>query len=184
MIRNGQTMNGSQMLNLIAQLSVPSILAQLTNTLMVYIDASMVGSLGAKASASIGIVQSTTWLFGGLTSAAAMGFSVQAAHFIGANDFVKARQVFRQGIMATALFTLILTAICLVIAGPLPLWLGGGGGHWSCPGCLTEEPISLPTRRAILPYSACRCPYISLEYCRRACLRVRETCACPVPSAC
>ena len=61
MIRNGQTMNGSQMLNLIAQLSVPSILAQLTNTLMVYIDASMVGSLGAKASASIGIVQSTTW---------------------------------------------------------------------------------------------------------------------------
>ncbi len=57
MIRNGQTMNGSQMLNLIAQLSVPSILAQLTNTLMVYIDASMVGSLGAKASASIGIVQ-------------------------------------------------------------------------------------------------------------------------------
>lgn len=86
MIRNGQTMNGSQMLNLIAQLSVPSILAQLTNTLMVYIDASMVGSLGAKASASIGIVQSTTWLFGGLTSAAAMGFSVQAAHFIGSPD--------------------------------------------------------------------------------------------------
>lgn len=171
MIRNGQTMNGSQMLNLIAQLSVPSILAQLTNTLMVYIDASMVGSLGAKASASIGIVQSTTWLFGGLTSAAAMGFSVQAAHFIGANDFVKARQVFRQGIMATALFTLILTAICLVIAG-------------RCPCGLAEEPISLPTRRAILPYSACRCLYISLEYCRRACLRVRETCVCPVPSAC
>ena len=74
-------MNGSQKLNLIVQLSVPSILAQLTNTLMVYIDASMVGSLGAKASASIGIVQSSTWLFGGLTSAAAMGFSVQAAHF-------------------------------------------------------------------------------------------------------
>ncbi|WP_298454217.1 MATE family efflux transporter [uncultured Prevotella sp.] len=126
MIREGRTMNGSQKLNLIVQLSVPSILAQLTNTLMVYIDASMVGSLGAKASASIGIVQSTTWLFGGLTSAAAMGFSVQAAHFIGANDFVKARQVFRQGIMATALFTLILTAVCLAIAGPLPLWLGGG----------------------------------------------------------
>ena len=130
MIRNGQTMNGSQMLNLIAQLSVPSILAQLTNTLMVYIDASMVGSLGAKASASIGIVQSTTWLFGGLTSAAAMGFSVQAAHFIGANDFVKARQVFRQGIMATALFTLILTAVCLVIAGPPPAPGAGRGSRY------------------------------------------------------
>ena len=126
MIRNGQEMSGSQKLNLIVQLSIPSILAQLTTIMMFYIDASMVGSLGAKASASIGIVESTTWLFGGLTSAAALGFSVQAAHFIGANDFKKARQVFRQGLMATALVTVILTSICVAIAGPLPRWLGGG----------------------------------------------------------
>lgn len=126
MIRNGREMTGSQKLKLIAMLSVPSILSQLSTTVMLYIDASMVGSLGAKASAAIGIVQSTTWLFGGLTSAAAMGFSVQAAHFIGANDFVKARRVFRQGIMATMLITLFLTAVCLMIAAPLPRWLGGG----------------------------------------------------------
>ena len=126
MIRNGQEMSGSQKFNLIVQLSVPSILAQLTTIMMFYIDASMVGSLGARASASIGIVESTTWLFGGLTSAAALGFSVQAAHFIGANDFEKARQVFRQGLMATALFTVILTTICVCIAKPLPVWLGGG----------------------------------------------------------
>ncbi len=126
MIRNGQEMSGSQKLNLIVQLSIPSILAQLTTIMMFYIDASMVGSLGARASASIGIVESTTWLFGGLTSAAALGFSVQAAHFIGANDFEKARQVFRQGLMATALFTVILTSVCVAIAGPLPRWLGGG----------------------------------------------------------
>ena len=126
MIRSGQEMSGSQKLNLIVQLSVPSILAQLTTIMMFYIDASMVGSLGAKASASIGIVESTTWLFGGLTSAAALGFSVQVAHFIGANDFTKARQVFRQGLMATALFTVILTSVCVAIAGPLPRWLGGG----------------------------------------------------------
>ena len=126
MIRSGQDMSGSQKLNLIVQLSVPSILAQLTTIMMFYIDASMVGSLGAKASASIGIVESTTWLFGGLTSAAALGFSVQVAHFIGANDFTKARQVFRQGLMATALFTVILTSVCVAIARPLPRWLGGG----------------------------------------------------------
>ena len=119
-------MSGGQKLSLIIQLSIPSILAQLTTIMMFYIDASMVGSLGARASASIGIVESTTWLFGGLTSAAALGFSVQAAHFIGANDFDKARQVFRQGIMATALFTILLTLICVSIAGPLPSWLGGG----------------------------------------------------------
>ena len=71
MIRDGREMSGSQKLNLIVQLSVPSILAQLTTIMMFYIDASMVGSLGAEASASIGIVESTTWLFGGLTGTAA-----------------------------------------------------------------------------------------------------------------
>lgn len=126
MIRTGQAMTDKQKFNLIVQLSIPSILAQLSSTLMSYIDASMVGTLGTQASAAIGLVQSTTWLFGGLTSAAVMGFSVQVAHFIGANDFVKARQVFRQGLMATAIFTVILTSICLLIARPLPYWLGGG----------------------------------------------------------
>ena len=73
MIRNGQEMSGSQKLNLIVQLSIPSILAQLTTIMMFYIDASMVGSLGAKASASIGIVESTTWLFGGLPASPILG---------------------------------------------------------------------------------------------------------------
>ena len=60
----------------------------------------MVGHLGAEASASIGLIESTVWLIGSLLSAAATGFSVQVAHFIGANDFVKARQVFRHALIA------------------------------------------------------------------------------------
>ena len=51
---------------------------------MQYIDAAMVGSLGAKASASIGLVSTSTWLMGGLCISVATGFSVQAAHLIGA----------------------------------------------------------------------------------------------------
>ena len=39
----------------------------------------MVGSLGANAAASIGLVSTTTWLFWGLCAAAATGFSVQMA---------------------------------------------------------------------------------------------------------
>ena len=159
MIRNGSEMNGSQKLHLIVQLSIPSILAQLTTIMMFYIDASMVGSLGAKASASIGIVESTTWLFGGLTSAAALGFSVQAAHFIGANDFMKARQVFRQGIMATLLFTVILTSVCVMIAGPLPSWLGGGEDiHADASAYFTIYCLALPVYQiGILSSSMLKC---------------------------
>lgn len=126
MIRNGEAMSDGDKLRLIVQLSVPSILSQLSSILMFYIDAAMVGSLGAKASAAIGLIESTTWLFGGLSSAAIMGFSVQAAHFIGANDMKKTRLVFRLGLMTLGIMALILTTLCLAIAHPLPYWLGGG----------------------------------------------------------
>lgn len=126
MIRNGRCMTAAHKLRLIVSLSLPSMMAQVSSILMFYIDASMVGSLGAGASASVGLVESTLWLISGLTSASAMGFSVQAAHFVGAGDFEKARTVFRQGIMATSIFIVLLTTVCLLIARPLPFWLGGG----------------------------------------------------------
>ena len=115
-----------QQLNLTVQLSIPSILAQLSSILMQFIDASMVGSLGAEASASIGLVSTTTWLFMGLCSAAATGFSVQVAHLLGAKDPESARSVLRQALSTVITFSLILTAIGCAISGPLPGWLGGG----------------------------------------------------------
>ena len=75
-IRSGRPMSWRQRLELIVRLSVPSMLAQLSSIVMLYIDASMVGSLGAEASASIGLVSTTTWLFNGVCAAAATAFSV------------------------------------------------------------------------------------------------------------
>ena len=60
-------------------LSLPAILTQITTIAMQYIDSAMVGALGANASAAIGLVATTTWLFGGITYAIAAGFSVQVA---------------------------------------------------------------------------------------------------------
>ena len=65
-VRSGQPMTVRQQVYLAAQLSIPSIFAQISSVIMQYIDASMVGSLGANASASIGLVSTTTWLFMGL----------------------------------------------------------------------------------------------------------------------
>lgn len=125
-IRNGELMSGNDKLNLIFQLSLPSILAQMTNVMMFFIDQSMVGRLGAQAAASIGLVESTTWLFGGQASAVSMGFSVQVAHFIGANDFVKARQVVRHGIITAFCVSFIIMLTAAIISQHLPYWLGGG----------------------------------------------------------
>ena len=124
-IRQGRTMTQGEKLRLIVSLSIPSILAQISATVMFFIDAAMVGHLGARATAAIGLVETTTWLMGGLASAANMGFSVQVAHFIGANDFEAARRVLRQALVCCFLWSLILSIGCIAIHTHLPYWLGG-----------------------------------------------------------
>jgi putative MATE family efflux protein len=124
-IREGKMMTQSEKLWLIVSLSIPSILAQISATVMFFIDASMVGHLGAKASAAIGLVETTGWLMGGLASAANMGFSVQVAHFIGANDFEAARRVLRQSMVCCLVWALMISLISVIIAPFLPYWMGG-----------------------------------------------------------
>ena len=85
-LRAGRRLSLRQQIGLVAQLSVPAILAQVSSIVMQYIDTSMVGSLGTNASAAIGLVASTTWLFGGLCRALMVGFCVQTAQRIGAGD--------------------------------------------------------------------------------------------------
>nr|WP_279121446.1 MATE family efflux transporter [Muribaculum intestinale] len=111
-------------LRLTALLSVPAIVAQLSSIAMQYIDASMVGSLGANASASIGLVSTTTWLFWGVLSAAGTGFSVQVAHLIGSGDFEKARKVVRQAFASLLIFSTVIALSGVAISPFLPVWLG------------------------------------------------------------
>lgn len=125
LIRDGKPMTLGQRLRLVVQLSVPAVVAQLSSIVMQYIDAAMVGSLGAEASAAIGLVSTTTWLFWGLCVAAVTGFSVQVAHRIGAGDIQDARAVLRQSITATLVFSLVLAMLGAAISGVLPEWLGG-----------------------------------------------------------
>lgn len=125
LIRNGKPMTLGQQLQLAAWLSIPAVIAQLSSIIMQYIDAMMVGRLGAEASASIGLVSTSTWLFGGLCSASAMGFSVQVAHRIGAKDMHGARDVLRQALTAALVISMLLGLFGAAISGSLPAWLGG-----------------------------------------------------------
>lgn len=124
-IRNGAQLTGSEKLELIVELSIPSMLAQITTVMMFFIDAAMVGHLGAAASASIGLVETTTWLMGSILSAVSLGFSVQVAHFIGANDFTRARQVFRHALVCGVAFSVLMALVGASIHQSLPYWLGG-----------------------------------------------------------
>lgn len=125
MIRQGREMSLRQQLRLTAVLSWPAIVAQLSTIVMQYIDAAMVGSLGAESSASIGLMATSTWLMWGLCSAVASGFSVQVANRIGASDRSGAEGVLRQSFIPAIAFSVILALVGAAISGGLPHWLGG-----------------------------------------------------------
>lgn len=118
-------MSFGQLLRLTVRLSWPAMMAQLSSIMMQYIDASMVGRLGADDSAAVGLVSTSLWLFWGVCSAVTVGFSVQVAHRIGAGDNEGARHILRQSIVACLLFSLAVVTVGASIAWPLPHWLGG-----------------------------------------------------------
>ncbi len=125
LIRSGAPLDFRQQLKLTVQLSWPAMMAQLSSIMMQYIDAAMVGRLGADDSAAVGLVSTSLWLFWGICSAVTVGFSVQVAQRIGASDHEGARRVLRQSIVACLLFSLAVVIIGAAIAWPLPHWLGG-----------------------------------------------------------
>ena len=124
LIREGQPLSLRQQLQLTFSLSLPAILANTSAIVMQFIDAAMVGQLGADDSASVGLMGTTNWLFEGVLSAFAAGYAVQVAHLLGAKRNADARQMVRQAITVCLIFSLLLAGVGLLISKPLPVWLG------------------------------------------------------------
>lgn len=126
-IREGFNFSRYEQLDLVVRLALPALVAQLATIAMNYIDAIMVGQLGATSSAAIGLMAPSLWMFSGLTMCAANGFGVQVAHLIGAKEGDKARDVVCQSIFTVFLIGSALGALAMIITQPLPFWLGGDG---------------------------------------------------------
>ena len=123
-IRDGQPLSFRQQLQLTFSLSLPAILANASAMVMQFIDAAMVGQLGADDSASVGLMGTTAWLFEGVLTSFAAGYAVQVAHLLGAKRAGDARQLVRQAIVVCSLFSLLMAGIGLFLSKQLPVWLG------------------------------------------------------------
>jgi putative MATE family efflux protein len=115
-------------ISLILHLGLPAVLAEVSTTVMQYIDTAMVGSLGANASAAIGVVQTTTWLLFGCCECAALGFSIQVAQFLGAGRDRAARNAACQGLVVCSAFSLVIAFVGMALSKSVPRWLGGPAG--------------------------------------------------------
>ena len=129
-LRAGRPLGRAAAASLVWRLSFPTVIAELSTIAMEYIDAAMVGRLGAGGAAAIGLVAATTWLFWGMIRACSTGFSVQVAQEIGASRFASARSVMLQGVVAATGSAAVLGIVAAAISAPLPRWLGGDQALW------------------------------------------------------
>ena len=123
-MRQGEQVPLQQTAQIVLTLSIPSILQQIVVTAMEYIDAAMVGHIGASATASIGIVSSSTWLLHGMLAGLYMSFAIQVAQYLGADRQDDARGVLRQSMIFNLVVGCAAAAFGIGISRFLPGWLG------------------------------------------------------------
>ncbi len=111
------------MLGTIFTLAWPTMLEQLTQTAVQYVDTAMVGALGTKATAAVGATGTVNWLIGSIVSAVGVGFLAFIARQIGAGRPDRARQASAQACTVTLALGTLLTALLLLNAKRIPAWM-------------------------------------------------------------
>jgi len=110
-------------LGAIFALAWPAILEQTLQTIVMYCDTAMVGSLGAQASAAVGLTTPVSWLVCSPLWALGTGFLACISRAIGAKDERTARTAAMQSMFAVVVAGAVMTLITQVISPFLPAWL-------------------------------------------------------------
>ena len=111
------------MIATILTLAWPTMLEQLMQTAVQYIDTAMVGSLGTQATAAVGATTTVNWLVGSSVSALGVGFLSFIARAYGANDKKAASRAVMQAVVVTVFTGLLFTALTLSLSGVIPVWM-------------------------------------------------------------
>ncbi len=107
----------------ILALAWPTMLEQLMQTAVQYIDTAMVGSLGTQATAAVGATSTVGWLIGSTVSAMGVGFLAYVAQACGAGDTKQAGKASSQAVLATVVTGIFFTVLTLSLSGMVPVWM-------------------------------------------------------------
>ena len=111
------------MLPVIFSLAWPTMLEQLMQTAVQYIDTAMVGSLGTQATAAVGATSTGNWLVGSSISALGVGFLAYIAKAYGANQKKLAVKAVSQAVLAVVVIGVLFTVLTLSLSGMVPVWM-------------------------------------------------------------
>lgn len=112
-----------EMVPTIFDLAWPTMLEQLLQTAVQYIDTAMVGSLGTYATAAVGATSTVNWLIGSTLSALGVGFLAYVARACGAGETEKAKKAASQAVLAVLVSGFLFTALTLGLSPMVPVWM-------------------------------------------------------------
>lgn len=107
----------------ILTLAWPTMLEQLMQTAVQYIDTAMVGALGTSATAAVGATTTVNWLVNSSISALGVGFLAFIAKAYGAEDKKTAKRAVSQAVLVTLLTGLLFTVLTVGFSGLVPVWM-------------------------------------------------------------
>lgn len=110
-----------EMIGIIMALAWPTMLEQMMQTAVQYIDTAMVGSLGTQATAAVGATSTVNWLIGSTISAISVGFLSFIARQLGAGDEDAAKRASGQAVLAVLVTGTLFTVLTLALAPVVPV---------------------------------------------------------------
>ena len=107
----------------VVALAWPTMLQELLQTAVQYIDTAMVGSLGTAATAAVGATTTINWLVNSTVSAIGIGFLALISQAYGAGDKSLAHRASAQSVLLTVISGALFTALCLGLSSFVPQWM-------------------------------------------------------------
>lgn len=112
-----------EIIGVILALAWPTMLEQLMQTAVQYIDTAMVGALGTQATAAVGATTTVNWLVNSTISALGVGFLSFIAQAYGADDRKAASKAVAQLVLVTAFTGVLFTVVTVGVSGVIPVWM-------------------------------------------------------------
>ena len=113
-------------LKTIVLLAWPTVLEQILQTAVSYVDSAMVGRIGAHATAAVGATTTVNWLVNSSISALSIGFLAYISRQLGAKKPELAHKAASQATLVTLIVGIFFTIISLCLSSLVPVWMQAG----------------------------------------------------------
>lgn len=105
-------------------LAWPTMLEEALRTVVQYVDAAMVGRLGADATAVVGVVNIVSWLINSPMNAAGVGMIAYISRAAGAGETRQVKRASVQAVLIASALGLMECAVTLGVSRAMPRWMG------------------------------------------------------------